>query len=340
MSTASTERVPSAEPVSTTVAGRPSSVPRATAVTVPAGKRSRHARVENVEPPAVVCESAALPPAVGAGAAAARRGRVRARYGAGRGSSRSERSPKSPTSTGAALAASGAAASARPPDDRADPPAPSGVWTGAAARGSSLPPRAVSSARPPTRSATIAAAVAIQRSASDDRRSSRPASGSVAGTGVALAQRGRHEAATGDVVERLGLEPRADAFVAAVVVSHRHSDVRGSGPGSRPVPEDVPRGSRAPRDPGADGARRDVEHLGDLRVVEVAQVAEHHRDPELLGHLPQRGVDVEARRDAVPRSTNPAPRVRVRRDPRGRAGAGAGGARRARRWWRSGSTRC
>ena len=65
-------------------------------------------------------------------------------------------------------------------------------------------------------------------------------------------------------------------------------------------------GSRAPRqrrtaagDARPDGPRRDVEDLGDLGVVEVAQVTEHHRDPELLGQVAEGGVDVEAGVDRV-----------------------------------------
>ena len=37
------------------------------------------------------------------------------------------------------------------------------------------------------------------------------------------------------------------------------------------------------RDPRADRPRWEVEDFGDLRVVEVTQVAQYHRDAELLG---------------------------------------------------------
>ena len=99
--------------------------------------------------------------------------------------------------------------------------------------------------------------------------------------------------------------------------------------------------ARASRDPRPHGAGRDVEHGGDLRVVEVAQVAEHDRDPELLGQLRQCGVDVEPRRR--PRAVRSARRRRSRaigelRRPAG-AGAPAGAPRRARRWWRPGRAR-
>ena len=52
-------------------------------------------------------------------------------------------------------------------------------------------------------------------------------------------------------------------------------------------------------DPRLDGADRDVERLGDLGVVEVGDVAQHDRHPELLGQLGERGVD--RHRSATPR---------------------------------------
>ena len=93
-----------------------------------------------------------------------------------------------------------------------------------------------------------------------------------------------------EIVERLHLEQPPEALVARVVVSHqllRRSE------GASGFPSAVASKRAAPGDAGADGARWDVEHLGDLRVVEVEQVAQHHRHPEVGGERGQRGIDVE-----------------------------------------------
>jgi hypothetical protein len=54
-------------------------------------------------------------------------------------------------------------------------------------------------------------------------------------------------------------------------------------------------GGPAAGDPGSDGTDRDVEHLGDLGVVEGAEVAEHDGGAELRGQGGQGGVDVDGR---------------------------------------------
>ena len=66
------------------------------------------------------------------------------------------------------------------------------------------------------------------------------------------------------------------------------------------------------RDPRPHRAGRDVEHVGDLGVVEVAQVAQHHRDPELLGERARARRRRRAGFRHGPRSTVP------RRPARGR----------------------
>ena len=78
---------------------------------------------------------------------------------------------------------------------------------------------------------------------------------------------------------------------------------RHSSPLRRP---ERPPGSRAPRasaarppgDPRPHRSGRDVEHRGDLRVVEVGEVAQHDGDAEVLGELGERGVHVEPRFDS------------------------------------------
>ena len=60
--------------------------------------------------------------------------------------------------------------------------------------------------------------------------------------------------------------------------------VGGCGPGS------IGRG-----DTGTDGPRRQLEHLGDLGVVQSAHVAQHHRGPEVGGEAPEGRIHVEAR---------------------------------------------
>ena len=66
---------------------------------------------------------------------------------------------------------------------------------------------------------------------------------------------------------------------------------------SGPVPGgwrelDGERGAAA-SDPGPHGAGRDLEHLGDLGVVEVAEVPQDDRDPELLRDPGEGRVDVD-----------------------------------------------
>ena len=114
----------------------------------------------------------------------------------------------------------------------------------------------------------------------------------------------------------------------------------GVGSGSRPRWSAM-RGP-APGDAGADGAGRDVEHLGDLGVVERAQVAEHDGGPELGGERGQRGVDVEAGGDLARRRRpcrSPARRPSSASIGGDRAPSRGGAARRGRRWWRPGTPR-
>ena len=155
------------------------------------------------------------------------------------------RSPKSPTSTGGRVAAmDGDAGWIR---SRLCPSAfPASLsWA-------SLPLCAVKSASAATSTTTISAAVAIQRHAR---------AGDAAGLGAVRGRlhRARHQPAAGQLVERLGFEPRGDALVALIVgtiVSHRRSDVRERGHSSRsrvarrrvpalPAGPVVPRGARA-----------------------------------------------------------------------------------------------
>ena len=149
------------------------------------------------------------------------------------------------------------------------------------------------------------------------------------------------------LVERLDREQPRDARVACRRRS-RPESLRGGfrqacsvlrrsgeGPGFPMISVSAARPSRDPR---ADGAGRDLEHLGDLCVVEVAQVPQDHRDPEVVGELGQRGVDVDLVVDPVRRVTAPAVPARGcrRSAPAGAAGAGA---RRARRSSRRGRAR-
>ena len=54
-----------------------------------------------------------------------------------------------------------------------------------------------------------------------------------------------------------------------------------------------------PRDPRLDRAERDVEDVGDLLVVEVDHVAQHHDHPEVVAQPVECGVDRELIVDAV-----------------------------------------
>ena len=100
----------------------------------------------------------------------------------------------------------------------------------------------------------------------------------------------------------------------------------------------VPRSRRramgaAPGDARAHRAGRDAQHLGDLRVVEVAEVAQHHRRPELLGQLGEGGVD----RQPVGEHLDPGGRGgadSLSPEPRSSGRPGAG-----RRWRRRSSSR-
>ena len=168
-------------------------------------------------------------------------------------------------------------------------------------------------------------------------------------------ERAPDQPAPGQLVERLDGEQRRDAARRARVGSRAgrrtlesgtwsssfmvaHLDVRTARAG---FPSTSASAARPRGDPGAHRPGGHVEHLGDLRVVEVAEVPQHDRDPELLGDLRERGVDVEAGVDRVGRwrrrrrRSGPAP-VRRRRDGPALAAAGA---RRARRWSRRGTAR-
>ena len=93
----------------------------------------------------------------------------------------------------------------------------------------------------------------------------------------------------------LVVEVRARQFVEGVegVVGHDQGSVAvlGRSAGSRPVPEGRRELGPAPGDPGLHGAERQVEHVGDLGVVEVGQVTQDHRHPEVLGQCRQRSID-------------------------------------------------
>ena len=72
-------------------------------------------------------------------------------------------------------------------------------------------------------------------------------------------------------------------------------------PGRVLVPEGVGELAAAAGDPRLDGADRDVEHLGDLGVVEVGDVAEHDGGPEVLGQAVEGVVDRDPVDDALER---------------------------------------
>ena len=113
----------------------------------------------------------------------------------------------------------------------------------------------------------------------------------------------------------------------------------------RPVPEGVGELAATTGDARLDGADRDVQHLGDLGVVQVGDVAEHHGGAELLGQRLQGVVDRDPVGDGVEAALgHRVDGVRCRRHrPAGRATEAVGAAcaaRRARRWWRCGTPRC
>ena len=121
--------------------------------------------------------------------------------------------------------------------------------------------------------------------------------------------------------------------------------VRGSGTwtlvGRATVPEAAGEQRSAAGDPRLHGADRDVEGGGDLGVVEIAQVAQHDGDAELLGQLVERLVDrqpVDDGFDAPVRQgigdVAAVPPSSARRAVP--AAARACAVRRGRRWWRSG----
>ena len=87
-------------------------------------------------------------------------------------------------------------------------------------------------------------------------------------------------------------------------------------PGAEPAGELGPPAG----DAGPHRARRDAEGVGDLRVVEIAEVPEHDRGAELLGQLGERVVDGQAVREDVDRRR---PRWRRPRRGRGRRAARA-----------------
>jgi hypothetical protein len=65
------------------------------------------------------------------------------------------------------------------------------------------------------------------------------------------------------------------------------------------VPEDPGKGGTTTCDARSNGAGRHIEDLGDLGVVEVAQVPKHDGDAELFRQLAQRRVHVDTRADRV-----------------------------------------
>ena len=106
------------------------------------------------------------------------------------------------------------------------------------------------------------------------------------------------------------------------------------------VPERRRERGPAAGDPRPHGPDRDVEGRGDLRVVEVGDVAEHDRDAEVLGQGRERGLEVEAVDDALGTGARAARAGRGGRGGRmpGRRGVRAAAARRARRSPRCGAT--
>ena len=137
--------------------------------------------------------------------------------------------------------------------------------------------------------------------------------------------RGVDEAPPGQLVEWFDGEERRDLLVARAVVGRRGGvssvmaltwTVRGQ----LGVPERGRQGRATARDPGPDGSRGHVEHLGDLGVVEVAEIPQDHRDAELLGHVGQRRVDIESGSDLLVEWRRRRRRLGQRLD-RSRAGA-------------------
>ena len=130
--------------------------------------------------------------------------------------------------------------------------------------------------------------------------------------------------------------------------AHRGLDVgaRRSGSRDRSAASVPGQAGTAPGQAGPDGAGRDAQDLRDLCVVQVHDVTQHHGDAELLGQVGQAGGAVpRARSDrtacvvGVLRRGATASGTRSAVDRRPAVGAGAA-ARRGRRWWRPGTTRC
>src|ERR1041385_4922153 len=67
----------------------------------------------------------------------------------------------------------------------------------------------------------------------------------------------------------------------------------------RSVPEGTGERGAAPGDARPHGADRDTERIGDLLIVEVAEVTQDNRGAEVRGQVSERGVDVEALHHAL-----------------------------------------
>ena len=317
------ERVPSGRSVATTIASRVPKRPVPIATTVPSGSSSAHG-------------SAARPPLTSAadslGAAASsvcptpreRRAAPERRVEVG------ERSSRSPTSPSVARRrpCSSAPAAAGPPTDarrslatlrrrrvRRRATCPPGVQSGR--RASCRRPRPRRSATPPPTASTTTA---------DGRRHppTRPARRCRRTRTAVVTSRRRVSSSSGSTSSR---RPRRSSR--AVVVSHHCSDVRRGCPGSRGAPASRAR-PRAMRERTVPGGS--LEHLGDLRVVEVAQVAQHDRDPEVGRDVAQRGVDVEPVADLGVERRAPAPDGSTVERSIGSGRRACAATRRGRRW--------
>ena len=95
--------------------------------------------------------------------------------------------------------------------------------------------------------------------------------------------------------------------------------------------------SAAPGDAGSHRSRRDAEHLADLGVIEAYEIPQRDRGAVIRRELRHGGIDVELVGDEVVDRLTAAARFGDDVDRVTAAGPGAG-LRRARRWWRPGST--
>ena len=111
--------------------------------------------------------------------------------------------------------------------------------------------------------------------------------------------------------------------------------------GGLPVPEEVGKCGATSRDPGAHGAGRNAEHVGDLGVVHADEIAQRDRGAVVGTQAGERGVDVESIGDRGLRAAvrPSAPRVSGRISDGQGPTVAAPALRRARRWSRRGTPR-